>query len=249
MGNENGVWIMHGLKYNDKNCLKDVKSVISFIEKVGFLPLFANEIKDFSLEEHTCSSHWWSGDNRKDPWIWREEITRTGDVFYGKFFDKKAGFISKKYFPVFANAKRDGYDFDSLWDDEKASRKEKYIMDCFLNKSEYLSNELKNEAGFGKEGMKGFETCITNLQMNSYICAKDFVQRKNKLGVAYGWPVAILTTPENITSYKHITSFYKEDKKESTSKVINKIKENFKDATDEKIKKIFHIKENDVKEN
>ena len=36
---------------------------------------------------------------------------------YGKFFDKKSGFISKKWFSYFANYRRDGYDFDALWDE------------------------------------------------------------------------------------------------------------------------------------
>ena len=32
------------------------------------------------------------------------------------------------------NYRRDGYDFDALWDDEKASRRQKKIMDLFATR-------------------------------------------------------------------------------------------------------------------
>ena len=47
--------------------------------------------------------------------MWREIIARSGKVAYGKFFDKKAGFISVEWLPVFANYRRDGDDFDALY--------------------------------------------------------------------------------------------------------------------------------------
>ena len=72
---------------------------------------------------------------KSDPWEWREIIARSGKVAYGKFFDKKAGFISKQWFPYFANFRRDGYDFDALWDDEKASIRQKKIMDFYLEEN------------------------------------------------------------------------------------------------------------------
>lgn len=43
----------------------------------------------------------------------------------------QAGFISKAWFPHFANYRRDGYDFDSRWDEELASMRAKRIMDQF----------------------------------------------------------------------------------------------------------------------
>ena len=54
-----------------------------------------------------------------------KSIARRGDVAYGKFFDKKAGFISREWLPYFLNFRRDGYDFDALWEDGKASYKQK----------------------------------------------------------------------------------------------------------------------------
>ena len=39
-----------------------------------------------------------------------EIIAAGGRIAYGKFFDRKAGFISREWLPVFANYRRDGYD-------------------------------------------------------------------------------------------------------------------------------------------
>ena len=125
MPNENGTWIMYGVSWNDPECLHSVDEAIDYINEVGFLPLFKNDIPGFSIEERTVPKYWWCGDSEVDPWEWRELIARSGKVAYGKFFDKKAGFISKKWLPYFVNVRRDGYDFDALWEDGKASAKQR----------------------------------------------------------------------------------------------------------------------------
>ena len=134
--------------------------------------------------------------------MWRAIIARRHDIVYGKFFDKKAGFISKNWFPVFANYRRDGYDFDALYDDGKAPNKHKKIMVNFMEDnadSEIYSNELKKQAGFGKDGEKGFDGAITNLMMQTYLCNCDFKKRVNKRGIEYGWDVAVYSSIEHIT--------------------------------------------------
>lgn len=189
MVNENGTWVMYGVDRDDPECIHTVEEAMAYINEVGFLPLFKNEIPGFSLEERTVPEYWWSENPKRDPWEWRAIIARSGEIAYGKFFDQKAGFISKKWLPYFVNYRRDGYDFDALWDDEKASLRQKKIMDLYAEENaevEYYSSELKQKAGFGKGGEKGFEGIVTNLQMQTYLCVRDFRQRKNKKGQEYG---------------------------------------------------------------
>ncbi len=62
MGNEAGEWIIHGVKWNDPKCIQDVDEAVEYINRVGFLPLFKNEIPGFSLEERTVAEYWWSDD-------------------------------------------------------------------------------------------------------------------------------------------------------------------------------------------
>ena len=119
---------------DDPECIHTVDEAIAYINKVGFLPLFKNDIPGFSLEKRTVPEFWWSDDPEKGPWMWRAIIARKHDIIYGKFFAKKAGFIFRKWFPVFANYCRDGYDFDALFEDEKAPYKHKKIMDFLWKK-------------------------------------------------------------------------------------------------------------------
>lgn len=239
MPNENGTWIMYGVNWDDPECLHTVKEAIEYINEVGFLPLFKNDIPGFSLEERTVPEYWWCGDPELDPWEWREIIARSGEVAYGKFFDKKAGFISQKWLPYFANYRRDGYDFDALWDDQKASRRQKKIMDVFEEKDEVYSNELKKEAGFGKEGEKGFDGTITDLQTMTYLVVRDFRQRKNKKGELYGWPIAIYSKPEAIWGRELVASKYSEDPFQSGEAIAKHIMDVYPIATTKQINKII----------
>lgn len=242
MGNENGTWIMYGVDWNDPECIHNVNEAINYINEIGFLPLFKNDIPGFSLEERTVPGYWWSEDAEHDPWIWREIIARSKKIAYGKFFDKKAGFISLEWLPVFANYRRDGYDFDALYDDGKAPLKHKKIMLNFMDEkseSEILSNELKKLSNFGKDGEKGFDGAITTLMMQLYLCNCDFRKRKNKKGEEYGWNVAEYATPEHLWGYKTVTANYKEDPKESWEKIVNHIHDVYPIATDKQIKKLL----------
>ena len=241
MGNENGTWIMYGVDWNDPECLHTVRDAINYINETGFLPLFKNDIPGFSLEERTVPDYWWCGDPDVDPWEWRELIARSTEVAYGKFFDKKAGFISKEWLPYFANHRRDGYDFDALWDDEKASRRQKKIMDVLELEQEIYSNELKARAGFGKGGEKGFDGTITDLQMKTYLCVRDFRQRRNKKGELYGWPIAIYTKPETLWGYDHVTSAYRESSADSGARIAEHMKDIYPIATSAQIKKVLGI--------
>jgi hypothetical protein len=242
MAVENGEWIMYGVAPDDPDCIHTADEAIAYINEVGFLPLFKNGIEGFSLEEHTVPDYWWCEDPEVDPWIWRETIARSGEVAYGKFFDKKAGFISPKWLPVFANYRRDGYDFDALYEDGKAPHKHKKIMDNFMDENEdaqILSSELKKLAGFEKNGEKGFEGAITALMMQTYLCNCDFKKRRNKKGVEYGWNVAEYTTPERLWGYPLVTADYQEDPKTSWQKIVEHMHALYPDAPDRQIWKLL----------
>ena len=244
MGNEGGTWIMYGVASDDPECLHTPEELIQYIEKIGFLPLFRNDIPGFSVEERTVPDFWWSGNVERDPWEWRAILARDDRVIYGKFFNKKAGFISRKWFPYFANYRRDGYDFDALWDDEKASNKQKRIMDWFEDEeAELYSFELKAQSGFGKGGEKNFDGVVTGLQMQMYLCLADFIQKKNKAGKCYGMAAAVYAKPEKKWGYEYVTSAYKEDPADSGKRIARYIHEIYPIATAEQIRKVIGVED------
>lgn len=233
MSIENGEWIMHGLDPDDPACIHTVEEMEHYIEDVGFLPLFAGGVPGFSAEEVTDPNAWWSGDPARDPWMWREIIAGRGRIAYGKFFDKKAGYISKAWFPVFANYRRSGYDFDARWDDELASGRQKKIMDCFMGKQknrELLSSELKSLAGFAGGGEKNFEGTLAGLEMLTYLVCGAFRKRANKAGELYGWSIAVMCTPERLFGRKFVSRDYDKDPKESLERIVGRVMTRFPDA-------------------
>ncbi len=232
MANENGVWIMRGMSRDDPYRIRTWEELVNRINEAGFLPLFANGVKGFFVEEHVSPDFWWTGIREEDPWMWREIIAAGHEVAYGKFFDKKAGFISKEWLPYFVNYRRNGYDFDSRWEDGRASRREKKIMDFFLADEEgdeafkdvyILSTELKKQAGFGKGGEKNYSGVVTQLQMETYLVISDFKRRKNKKGEEYGMAVSVMLPPEKIWGYDMVTSAYTEEPDKSRQRVMERV--------------------------
>lgn len=230
---------MYGLDWEDPFRIRSYRELIHWINEIGFLPLFKNEADGFSVEEHVSDRCWWTGDPEQDPWVWREIIARTGEVAYGKFFNRKAGFISLEWFPIFANYRRDGYDFDSRWEDELANIRCKKIMDAFNTGGEFTGSELKRLAGFGKGGEKNFDGIVTDLQMQSYLTIRDFRRKRSKKGAEYGMPVSIYARPEDLWGYEMVSSAYKEDPKTSWERIFEKVKNLFPDAEEPSIKKML----------
>ena len=239
MANEGGEWILHGMAWEDPLRIRTWRELTNYINQVGFLPLFANEVPGFSAEEHVSPLFWWTGDPEQDPWEWRQIIAGSGEVLYGKFFNKKAGFISKKWFPAYANYRRDGYDFEARWEDELTSHRAKKIVDLFEKEEELFSFEVKKKAGFGKDGEKNFEGVITELQMQGYLVTRDFRRRKRKKdGAEYGWAISVYTTPERFLGEEVIAEAYKEEPEKSRERIYQRIKEEYPWATMEQIRKV-----------
>lgn len=245
----NGNWIMKGMAWNDPYRIRSWQELVHWIQEIGFLPLFANEVEGFSAEEHVSPRYWWTGNREQDPWEWRELIAGSGQVAYGKFFGGKAGFISPEWLPYFANFRRNGYDFDARWEDGYASRREKRIMDFFLydngadhisfREERILSTDLKKMAGFGKGGEKNYPGTITGLQMQTYLVIADFQKRKNKKGNEYGMPVSVLLPPEAIWGYDRISSAYGEDPKDSRRRLISHVEKLYPHAFGQDIERLI----------
>ena len=245
MSVENGVWVMKGVSSKHPECIHTVGELEEYIGSIGFLPLFANGVEGFSVEEWTDPKYWWTDNELRDPWSWREQIARGRSFAYGKFFDRKAGFVSREWLPYFVNYRRDGYDFDARWEDGLANRREKKIMDYYIrtaadgetvySEEEILSTDLKKRAGFGKEGDKNYPGTITSLQMQFYLVTADFRRRVNKKGGEYGMAVSIMFPPEKLWGYERVTAAYKESPLQSWQRLFDHVKELYEEADDSEI--------------
>lgn len=230
-----GKWTLEGEK-DIAFQLQNSSELSDLINKIGFLPLFKCGIDGFSVEEHTSPDDWWTG-NKKDPWDWRGIVAGEGNIAYGKVFQNKAGFISKEWYPYFASYRRDGYDFDSRYEDGLASKKAKNIIDLLSVNGSMMSYEIKNSAGFGKEGEKGFDGVMAVLQMQTYITVRGFKRKINKKGEEYGWAVGLYSLSEDLFGKDYVRSAYKIPADECRDKIITHIREVFPDVSYETVLK------------
>ncbi|EEQ56342.1 hypothetical protein CBFG_00051 [Clostridiales bacterium 1_7_47FAA] len=206
----------------------------------GFLPFFKNDIPGFSVEERTPPELWFPDDEGKEgPWEWKGPVVRGGRCVYGKFFEKRAGFVSIEWLPDFANYRRDGYDFDARCDDGLVFYKDKSLYDTVEKSGSILTPELKSSCNYRKGGNKGFETIITRLQMQTYITIADFEYRIDKNGQQYGWGVARYATPEYLLGTEVVQSAYSRSPEESKERILRYLRNLLPKADEEQLLRLI----------
>ena len=87
--------------------------MMELIQKIGFLPLLDSGIEGFSAEDIVAEDCGYvrlpEGGWDWPLWKWKGEIVQEMPCMYGKFFNKKAGFISQEWWPDFCNYRRSKY--------------------------------------------------------------------------------------------------------------------------------------------
>ena len=95
-----------------RGTIHNATEMMNLIQEVGFLPLLYSGISGFSADEVVDSDCRYSvyDDGWDWPmWKWKGPIVTEGGCVYGKFFDKKAGYISMDWWPDFYNWRRHAY--------------------------------------------------------------------------------------------------------------------------------------------
>lgn len=214
--------------------------LIGAIERYGFLPFFENSIEGFSIEENISENCWYnSGSGEWQAWEWKGPVIRETGCAYGKFFEKKACYISPEWFPDFANYRRCGYDFDARYDDGLAALRDKRLYDLIEGNAPLISKELKKLGDYRKGGENGFDTIITRLQSQCYVVISDFVYMKDRYGNPYGWGVAEYSTPEIFMGSSFTDSVYSRTPEESYQRILDHFIEMFPDEDEEKLRRFL----------
>ena len=175
--------------------IRTKEDIVRLVDELGFLPYFKGEIPGFSIEENTRVM-WGGVEDGGSPWEWKGPIIRAAGCAYGKFCRGRAMYVSRDWFPDFANVRCDGYDYDARVDDGLARKRDERIMEILAARGELRSRELKALACLGEESRKNYEGSLTFLQMQGYITTSDFVYETDRLGRPYGWGLAKYATPE-----------------------------------------------------
>ncbi len=180
-----------------------------------------------------------SADGSWKVWEWKGPIIKETGCAYGKFFENKSVFISREWFPDFANYRRNGYDFDARYDDGLAAFRDKELFELLDVSTPVLSKDLKEQGNYRKGGKKGFDTIITRLQAQCYVVISNFVYQRDKHGKPYGWGVAEYSTPEKFMGNDFTDRVYERTSEESYQRILKHLKELLPDTDEADIRKIL----------
>lgn len=175
--------------------------------RFGMLPFFTNRIPGFSVEEMAAPGMLF-GETHDDYgcWEWKGPVIQEQTTAYGKFFNRKAGFVSLELLPDFLNYRRNAYPI-------KPDSPEQTILDIIRENEGLSSTELKRMI-FGapsrrrkpenlveameyvKPKRHSLEAPLQRLQMGGELLIADFEYKFTARGERYGWGVALYSTPE-----------------------------------------------------
>lgn len=176
--------------------------------KFGILPFFSNPVKGLSVYEMTTPGLLFGGNIDEGCWEWKGPVLRHKTLAYGKFFRRKAGFVSLELLPDFINYRRGIYPV-------KPDSTEEMLLEIIRENDSMTSTELKSYI-FGSRSKtrkwndlpemdipiieepkhKSLEGPLQRLQMSGRLLIADFEYKRTKKGERYGWGVARYSTPE-----------------------------------------------------
>lgn len=179
----------------------------------GILPFFRNNIKGFSVEEMTPAGLLFGGNEFEGAWEWKGPVVRTRSTSYGKFFRRKAGFVSRELLPYFLKLRRSScpispgstdemiYDIIGINDSMTSTDLRESLLGTPKRRTAFdlpeLGDGMPQNLPTGKKPSRhSLEAPLQRLQMGGWICISDFRYKTTKRGERYGWGVAEYSTPE-----------------------------------------------------
>jgi hypothetical protein len=209
---------------------------MELISEIGFLPLLDSGIQGYAAEDivdEDCR-YITSPDGGWEwlLWKWKGQIVTEMPCMYGKFFNKKAGFISKEWWPDFCNYRRSKYARPDEYSIEGA------IIETLKMNGSMITRELRAACGFDGPKMRSrFDTYVTRLQMATRILTEDFVYPTDKHGREYGWGWSLLAIPEQLLGRDACRCHRTPE--ESYQRIYNHLRQLLPEATDKQIRRLI----------
>ena len=165
-------------------------------------------------------------------WKWKGPAVTDGGLVYGKFFNKKAGFISREWWPDFCNYRRSRHPIP-----EEGSIEDS-ILNILRENGSLITRELRAACGFTGPKMRSkFDGYVTRLQMGCHIVTEDFVYPRDRHNREYGWGWSLLTTPEQL--YGKEACQCERSPEESLERLWAQFRKIVPEATDAQIKRLI----------
>ncbi len=222
------------------------------IREWGFLPFFRNCVEGFSIEEIVPEDLLFGDNEQGNAWEWKGPIISHWQCAYGKFFHRKAGYVSLDWLPDFMNWRRLHYPLVEQGADAQ------HILEVLKENESMLSKELKVASGFSlsrkhrkinpadpnttiidRKNGPTFDSLIAGLQMGTYVCIADFEYQISKKGEPYGWGVARYCTPEAMYEFDYRKAVSGRSPYQSRERIMRHIEKLFPDVSKHQIGKVI----------
>lgn len=220
--------------------MKEYQEFVSKVEDIGFMTLSTNNIGFTNLADLTTEDQWHTG-LPSDPWRWRVRIEDDHKAAYGKLFDKKPGFISLEWYPVFLAARRKGRSFAEVYSEGLLSNHSKQIYELFKYHKSLAVHEIKAMCGFTKESNTKYENAMTELQMWMFITVNGTKQKISAKGDPYGWPSTAYSTVETWAGEKLIEEAKRMNPKDALDEIIMRVQDIVPQAEMSKIRRFVGV--------
>ena len=99
--------------------------------------------------------------------------------------------------------------------------------------------EIIPATGYGREGYKTANGCITQLQMQTYLIIRKFERRKNKRGQSCSTAVSYYQKPEELWDCEHVTRAHKEELMLSAECIFTRARKLFPYGFDAALRKVL----------
>ena len=210
--------------------------LIAYVKQIGFLPLLDSGIYGFSADNVVDSDCRYvilpDGGWDWPLWKWKGPAVTDGGLVYGKFFNKKAGFISREWWPDFYNYRRSRHPIPEEGTIEDS------ILNILRENGSLITRELRAACGFTGPKMRSkFDGYVTRLQMGCHIVTEDFVYPRDRHNREYGWGWSLLTTPEQL--YGRDACHCERTPEESLERLWAQFRKIVPKATDAQIKRLI----------
>ena len=148
--------------------------------------------------EDETGIEWHTGNPDTDPWEWRIRVLdEREDIAYAKIFFRKAGYITKKWYPYFYAARRGNKTLEEEYESGVISRFAKRIYQAVEENGSLPLDEIKRAAGFLREDKFRFDSALTELQMKMYLTICGVNRNYTQDGKVYGFTTTVFNTTES----------------------------------------------------
>ena len=176
--------------FGEKTPVTNAEMMYRAISEYGMLPLCANHLAGFSVEEMTPPECWFSEDEM-GPWDWKIDMVQSGDIAYGKFLAcGKAAFATVECYRELMNYRRAQKKY------QPSEGPQQQILAFMREHGSATVRELRGLLNLKKGPV---DALLTRLQMDTLVITGDITRVYRGPDLHYnGWQVSSFCTPESL---------------------------------------------------